>query len=159
DPGYQTETLLVVPLELDEKKYDEAKGLALQQELYTRLAATPGVERVSHGSVMPFSGGRYVSSIFVVGGQPLPRAQMAFDASVVGPRYHETMGIKIVAGRGFTEQDREGTPGVVIINEALAKLLFPGEDALGRRLSLATNGPPLEIVGITRDIKHHELTE
>jgi putative ABC transport system permease protein len=117
------------------------------------------VEGVSHASVMPFSGSRYVSSIFVVGRQPLPGEQMAFDTSVVGPRYHETMGIKIVEGRGFTEQDREGAPAVVIINEALAKLLFPGEDALGRKLSLKTNGPPLEIVGITRDIKHHELTE
>lgn len=159
DPGYQVETLLVVPLELDEKKYDEAKGQALQHALYARLATLPGVESVSHGSVMPFSGGRYVSSIFVVGRQPLPGEQMAFDTSVVGPRYHETMGIKFVEGRGFTDQDRTGAPGVVIINEALAHLLFPGEDALGRKLSLQTNGPPLEIVGITRDVKHHELTE
>jgi predicted permease len=159
DPGYQTETLLVVPLELDEKKYDETKGRALRQELYARLATLPGVESVSQGSVMPFSGGRYVSSLFVVGRQPLPGEQMAFDTSVVGPRYHETMGIKIVEGHGFTEQDRAGAPAVVIINEAMAKLLFPGEDALGRKLSLATNGPPLEIVGITRDVKHHELTE
>ena len=159
DPGYQADTLLVVPLELDEKKYDEARGRAIQKETCTRLATLPGVESVSQGSVMPFSGGRYMSSIFVVGRQPLPGEQMAFDANVVGPRYHETMGIKIVEGRGFTEQDREGAPAVVIINEALAALLFPGEDALGRRLSLATNGPPLEIVGITRDVKLHELTE
>lgn len=158
DPGYQAETLLVVPLELNEKKYDEARGRAIQKETYTRLATLPGVESVSQGSMMPFSGGRFMSSIFVVGRQPLP-GEMAFDASVVGPRYHETMGIKIVEGRGFTEQDREGEPAVVIINEALAALLFPGEDALGRRLSLATNGPPLEIVGITRDVKLHELTE
>ncbi|HZN07803.1 MAG TPA: FtsX-like permease family protein, partial [Pyrinomonadaceae bacterium] len=48
---------------------------------------------------------------------------------------------------------------VVIINEALAQRLFPGENALGRKLTLKTNGPPLEIVGITRDVKHHELTE
>jgi predicted permease len=100
-----------------------------------------------------------VSSIFVQGRQPLPNEQMAFDASVVGPRYHETMGIEMAQGRGFTEQDREGAPAVVIINEALAQRLFPGENALGRKLTLGTNGPPLEIVGITRDVKHHELTE
>ena len=159
DPGYQAETLMAIPLDLDEKKYDEAHGRVFQQQLYTRLAALPGVEGVSYGLVMPFSGSRYVSSIFVQERQPLPNEQMAFDASVVGPRYHETMGIELVQGRGFTEHDREGAPGVVIINEALAQRLFPGENALGRKLTLKTNGPPLEIVGITRDVKHHELTE
>ena len=159
DPGYQTETLLVVPLELDDKKYDDVRGQAFQQQVYERLATLPGVEAVSYGLVMPFSGSRYVSSIFVAGRQPLPNEQMAFDASVVGPRYHETMGIQMVEGRGFTDQDRKGSPGVVIINEALAQRLFPGESAMGKKLSLKTNGPPIEIVGITRDIKHHELTE
>lgn len=100
-----------------------------------------------------------MSSIFVDGRQPLPDEQMAFDANTVGPRYHETMGIGIVAGRGFTEQDRAGAPGVVIINETMARRLFPGENALGKRLRLGTNAPPLEIIGVARDIKHHDLTE
>ncbi len=159
DPGYNAETLLTVPLELDEKKYDEASGRVFQHHLYARLETLPGVEAVSYGLVMPFSGSRYVSSIFVQGRQPLPNEQMAFDANVVGPNYHETMGIEMAQGRGFTDQDREGAPAVVIINEALAQRLFPGESALGKRLTLKTDGPPLEIVGITRDVKHHDLME
>jgi predicted permease len=159
DPGYQTEGVLVVPLELDEKKYDKARGVALQRQFLERLSALPGVESVSYGLVMPLSGSRYMSSIFVDGRQPLPDEQMAFDANTVGPRYHETMGIGIVAGRGFTEQDRAGAPGVVIINETMARRLFPGENALGKRLRLGTNAPPLEIIGVARDIKHHDLTE
>jgi predicted permease len=159
DPGYQTETLLVVPLELDDKKYDEARGTAIQDQVFKRLASLPGVESVSYGLVMPFSGSRFVSSLFVPEHPPLPNDMMAFDASVVGPRYHETMGIKMAEGRDFTDQDRKGSPGVIIINEALAKRLFPGQSALGKKLSLATNGPQLEIVGITRDVKHHDLTE
>ncbi|HEU4766249.1 MAG TPA: ABC transporter permease [Pyrinomonadaceae bacterium] len=159
DPGYNAETLLVVPLELDEKKYDEAQGRVFQHHLYARLETLPGVEAVSQGLVMPFSGSRYMSSIFVEDRPPMSNETMAFDASVVGPRYHETMGIEMAHGRGFTDQDREGAPGVVIINEALAQRLFPGENALGKRLRLKTNGPSLEIVGITRDVKHHELTE
>jgi len=159
DPGYQAEKVVVVPVELDEKKYDEARGQALQHEFYTRLATLPGVDSVSYGTIVPLSGSRSVSSIFVVGRQPLPGEQMAFDANVVGPGFHETMGIKFAEGRGFTDHDRKGAPGVVIINEALAQLLFPGESALGRKLSLKTDGSSLEIVGITRDIKHHDLTE
>ncbi len=159
DPGYKAETLLVLPLELDEKKYDEARGRVTQQEIYTRLAALPGVTAVSNGLVIPLSGSRFVSSIFVLGRPATANEERAFDASVVGPRYHETMGIEMVAGRGFTDQDREGAPGVVIVNEALAQRLFPGENALGKRLSLKTNGAPLEIVGITRNVKHHDMTE
>jgi predicted permease len=159
DPGYNAETLLTVPLELDEKKYDEASGRVFQHHLYARLEALPGVEALSYGLVMPFSGSRYMSSIFVQGRQPLPNEQMAFDASVVGPNYHATMGIQLAQGRGFTDQDRKGSPAVVIVNEALAQRLFPGENALGKRLTLKTNGPPVEIIGITRDIKHHDLTE
>ena len=159
DPGYQTESVLMVPLELDQKKYNEARGRALQQQIIERLSSMPGAEGVSYGLVMPLSGSRYMSSIFVEGRQRLPDEQMAFDANDVGPRYHETMGIRIVEGRGFTEQDREGAPGVVIINQAMARSLFPGETALGKRLMLRTNTPSLEIIGIASDIKHHDLTE
>jgi putative ABC transport system permease protein len=159
DPGYQAENLLIVPLELDEKKYDEVHGAVLQQQVLDRLGSLPGVESVSYGVVTPFSDSRSMSSLFVEGQQPMPNEQMAFDSNVVGPRYHETMGIKIVAGRGFTEQDREGSVPVIIINEALAQRLFPGESALGRKVTRKTNGAGFEIIGITRDIKHHELTE
>jgi predicted permease len=100
-----------------------------------------------------------MSSLLVEGRQPMPDEQMAFDANDVGPRFHETMGIRIVAGRGFTEKDHDKAPGVVIINEALAHRLFPGEEALGKRLTLRTNTPGLEIVGVAGDIKHHDLTE
>ena len=159
NPGYQTESVLMAPLDLDEKKYDKSRGRALQQQLIERLSSLPGVDDVSYGLVMPLSGSRYMSSIFVEGRQALPGEQMAFDANDVGPRYHETMGIRIVEGRGFNERDREGASGVVIINEALARKLFPGERALGKRLMLGMNTPSLEIVGIAGDIKHHDLTE
>ena len=159
EPGYQSQNLLTVPLELDEKKYDETRGASFQREVFARLENLPGVRSLSYGLVMPFSGSRYVSSIFVEGKQPLPNEQMAFDASVVGPHYHETMGIPFVEGRGFTEQDKSGAPPVVVINEALAQRLFPGQSALGKRLTLKTNSPGMEIIGITRNVKHHELTE
>ncbi|MBS1791402.1 MAG: ABC transporter permease [Acidobacteria bacterium] len=159
EPGYRSENLLLVPLELDEKKYDDARGQALQRQAIERLAALPGIEMVSQGLVMPLSGSRMMNSILVEGRQPLPDEQMAFDASVVGPRYHETMGIQMVAGRGFTEQDRQGAPEVVIINEAMSQRFFPGENALGQHLRLGPGMPAMEIIGISHDIKHHELTE
>src|SRR5262245_10401800 len=160
DPGYKTETLLLVPLELDEKRYDEVKGLAVQQQLYERMTKLPGVELVSYSTLTPLGSGRYMKSIFVPGHQPQPSEQMAFDANVVGPHYHETMGIELVHGRDFSEQDRQGAPGVVIINQTLARRLFGEENVVGRQLSLKTGGAqPVEIVGVIRDVKYHDLTE
>jgi predicted permease len=159
EPGYQSQNLIIIPLELDEKKYDEAHGASFQREVFARLENVPGVRSLSYGLIMPFSGSKYVSSVFVEGNAPLPNEQMAFDASVVGPRYHETMGIPFIEGRGFTEHDKSGAPAVVVINEALAQQLFPGQSALGKRLMLKTNSPGMEIIGITRSVKHHELTE
>ena len=94
----------------------------------------------------------------VDGDQPLPNEPMAFDANTVGPRYHETMGIQIVKGRGFTDRDQTKAD-VVVINEALAGRLFPGQDALGKRVRSGPGMPPLEIVGIAHDVRHHDLTE
>ncbi|MBO0863235.1 MAG: ABC transporter permease [Chloracidobacterium sp.] len=159
DPGYHTTGLLVAPLGLDEKKYDETRGRALQRQLLERLSALPGVEAVSYGMVMPLSGSVFQQSLLVVGRQPHPDEQMGFDMNVVGPRYHEVMGIRIIAGRGFTEQDRAGAPGVVIINESMARLFFQGENALGKILRLGPGAPPLEIIGVARDIKYHDLAE
>ena len=159
DPGFKAEHLLVVPFELDDKKYDEARGQAFQQQVFERLAKLPGVEASSYGLVMPFSGSKFMGGIFVEGRPPEQNQQTAFDGSEVGPRYHETMGIKITAGRGFTEQDTANSPKVVVINEALAQRLFPGENALGRRLMRNTKGPALEIIGITANSKYHDLTE
>ena len=159
DPGYQTDSLLVVPLELDEKKYDEAHGRVFQQQVFERLSALPGVDAVSNGLVTPLSGSRYMSSLIVDGHQPLPNEQMAFDANTVGARYHETMGIKIVKGRGFTEHDQTATPSVVIINEAMAQRLFQSEDPVGKKVRSGPGMPPLEIIGVAGDIKHHDLTE
>ena len=159
DPGFKSENLLVVPFELDDKKHDEARGQAFQQQVFERLAKLPGVEASSYGLVMPFSGSKFMGSIFVEGRPPEQNQQTAFDGSEVGPRYHETMGIKITAGRGFTEQDTANAPKVIMINEALAQRLFPGENALGRKLMRNTKGPALEIIGITANSKHHDLTE
>ena len=157
NPGYQAENLLVVPLELDDKTYDENRGAAMQRQVFERLAVMPGVESMSYGLVMPFSGSKYMASLFLE--NQAPKELMAFDASVVGPRYHETMGIRMLSGRGFNDGDTKGAPGVVIVNEALARQLFPGENALGKRVSLKTGSPGLEIIGITEDLKYHDLTE
>jgi predicted permease len=157
DPGYETEKLIVVPVELDEKIYDEAQARVFQQQVWERLRSLPGVESVSDCLVPPLSSGRYMSSL-VVEGAEAPAEPTAFDADTVGPGYHTTMGITILKGRGFTEQDQRG-PGAVVINRALAARLFPGQDAIGKRVRRGPGMPAMEIIGVSENIKHHDLTE
>jgi predicted permease len=79
------------------------------------------------------------------------------DTNTVSAGYHELMGIQLLQGRGFTEQDRKGSPHVTIVNEAFARRYFPDGQALGKRVSLEVDKPPVEIVGVTRNIKSFHL--
>src|SRR5205814_8330323 len=115
-----------------------------QQQVEQRLKSVPGIESISDGLVPPLSSGRYLSSL--IAEDPVtPMDQSAFDANTVGPAYHETMGIRIVKGRGFSVADQKG-PEVVIINQALAARLFPGRDALGRSVRRGPGMPPVGVV-------------
>jgi predicted permease len=67
------------------------------------------------------------------------------------------MGIPLRQGRGFTEQDRKGAPGVVVVNEAFAEKFFPRQNALGQRISLGSNMPWLQIVGVAHNVKAFSL--
>ena len=81
-------------------------------------------------------------------------------ANVVGLKYFQTMGITLLRGRDFTPRDRDGAPGVAIINETFARRYFPGQDPLGRRISLRGQGGPwLEVAGVARDSKYRTLGE
>jgi putative ABC transport system permease protein len=76
----------------------------------------------------------------------------------ISPGYFRTLGIPIAKGRGFTDRDRKDGPGVAIINETMARRVFPGEDPLGRRIAMGIDpGTMREIVGVVRDVKHYGL--
>jgi predicted permease len=124
-----------------------------------RLKTLPGVEAVSTCSITPLSGSVGTVSIIIEGHQAKPNENIGIDYNAVGPGYHELMGIPLVEGRSFTEQDREGATGVVIINEAMAQLYFPDQGAIGKRISLGPGNPWLEVIGVTRDFRIRSLTE
>ncbi|MEJ7710137.1 MAG: ABC transporter permease [Pyrinomonadaceae bacterium] len=89
-----------------------------------------------------------------------PANQNLTLADVVDLKYFETMGIALLRGRDFAAQDREGSTGVVIINETFTGRYFPGKDPIGRRLSLnRREGPWWEVVGVARDAKYLTLGE
>jgi predicted permease len=159
DPGFQPEKVLLADIELPASKYDEAKGRALFQQLAEKLKALPGIEAVTTASITPLSGSISMSSYILEGATVEPGNMPTAKNGNVGPGYHELMGISLVAGRGFTEQDRAGAPGVAIINETFARQSFPNENPVGKRMSRGPGNPWLEIVGVARDTKNISLTE
>jgi predicted permease len=158
DPGFRAERLLTYGLQLPEAKYrDAASRVAFFEEHLARLRALPGVEAASATTVPPFSG-QHVGNFFEPEGG-LPGGPDAKSPVVLTrtsfPGYFETMGIAFAAGRAFTEQDWRNK---IVVNETLAHLFWPGENAVGKRMrSRGSKDPWLEVVGVARDVRHYGL--
>jgi putative ABC transport system permease protein len=159
DPGFNPENLLTMNLVLPSAKYtDEPKREAFYTELIQRVKSTPGVESAAAVNFLPL-GGSNASDAYLVEGvpEPPPDQENLARYRVCTPDYFQTMGIRVVQGRNFTEYDKAKAPLVVIVNEALARKHWPDGDAVGKRIK--SYGPPdkapwYEIVGVVQDVKH-----
>ena len=91
--------------------------------------------------------------------EPAPGEEPGGSYTVACPGYFHTLGVPVLGGREFTVQDTLGSPGVVVINQALAKRYWPNEDPVGKRISIETRGAPqwLTIVGVVGDVRHWGL--
>ncbi len=165
DPGFATD-VLIAHLDLSLQGYDEPRGRRFYAQLLRELEALPGVRSASLALNRPFGGG-WDTRIDAQGALIDAEHQgYRTDRNSVSPGYFETMGIGVVRGRGFTDQDvATSTPVTVIstpvtvINEAIAEQLWPGQDPIGKRLVQTWGGPPLEVVGVARDAKYRSLFE
>jgi putative ABC transport system permease protein len=159
DPGFNPDNVITMSLVLPVAKYrDEPQRAAFFQDLVQRVKANPGVESAALVSHLPL-GGSNASDSYLVEGVPEPAPGQEYDGRyrVATPDYFRTMGISLVRGRGFTDQDKAGTTPVVVVNETLARKHWPGEDAIGKRIRFygpLERAPWMEIVGVIRDVKH-----
>jgi predicted permease len=157
DPGFNPDNVLVAQIELPVGKYAESQVGPFFEQLRERLRGLPGVQSVALAEYTPLGGTIGLNTVAVEGQPANPDVMPVVDANRVGLGYHELMGIRLRQGRDFTEQDRKSAPGVVIVNEAFAQKFFPNRNALGQRISLGTNMPWLEVVGIARNVKAFSL--
>jgi putative ABC transport system permease protein len=128
-------------------KYDSKPNqAAYYRELIERIRPLPGVEAVAVVNNLPLSEAN--TSVFIKGpdGQPLLNS-----TRTISPDYFTVMGIPRIAGRAFNDSDVTGAPYVVIINQVLARQLFPNRDPLGQPLPAAEGGPASTIVGVVKD--------
>ncbi|HEV7520557.1 MAG TPA: ABC transporter permease, partial [Candidatus Angelobacter sp.] len=150
--GFDPHNVLNFTMETRTIGMDKARAVQLFREMEDRVRVLPGVQSVSVAASVPLgysnSGGR----VFAEG-----QAQAARDAAptafynLVDPAYFTTMRVPLLRGRLLTEQDTDKTPKVAVINEAMAKKLWPDQDPLGKRFSdTAPSGPFIEVVGLTK---------
>ena len=159
DPGFTVERGLQAPINLGLLRYDKTEGQAFYRELLARIQTQPGIE---HATLVRFPQMGSAFAQFQIFKEGSERASEGMSAgfNVVGPNFFTTMGTPLLRGREFTEADREGAPGTVVVNATLAARLWPNEDALGKRVSVnGPDGPFLEVVGVARDSKYRTLGE
>jgi putative ABC transport system permease protein len=139
------------------------KYTPLLDRVYTRLREVPGITTLTPVLIPPFLGPNVFIRLPEVWGQSPEEAERnpAIPIETGGPDYFRTMGIPVVRGRGFLDSDRLGAPGVVVVSEAAARRLWPGEDPLGKRLRfrLFDGMPWLTVVGVARDIRYRSLRD
>jgi putative ABC transport system permease protein len=147
EPGYDPENLLTMSIPLSSAGYSLAQRRLFYRELLTRVNSLPG------------------GKVAAVG--PLPQRMGVSSGSdagtfryVVSADYFHATGVRLRAGRGFTEWDNENAPPVVVINETLARRDFAGEDPIGKRVTVRFDGPHRiygTVVGVVADVKRYGL--
>jgi len=161
DPGFRVNNRLVVTLDLDILGYSETSGRAFYNQLVDSLEGLPGVQSASIANHLPLGFANMATSVTVDGYQPPPgRPGFPVGFVGVGPGYFRTMGIPFLHGREFTRQDNDTSPGVAIINQAMAQRYWPGQSPVGKQIGLAYGKQKrLEIVGVVATGKYRSLQE
>jgi putative ABC transport system permease protein len=160
--SFEPSHLLIGELALRSDLYTDAKReRALLEQLVPQLEAIPGVRAVSPVVTVPFSGGGW-------DGKPVAEGQASeeaaanpmLDMEVVTPDYFATLGIPLLRGRGFTDQDREGVPAVVVVSQSAAQHYWPGEEPIGKRLMMGPNlDQPITVIGVVPDTRYRDLRD
>ncbi len=155
DLGFRRDHILLTSFNPSRGGYDGARRSAAYRELLDRLAAIPGVRSASLSAGTPISGGAASRFVSAEGYQPKAAETRVF-LNWVGPRFFETYGTPLLAGREFTFQDA-GASHVAIVNQSMARYYFGHANPVGRRLTLERDDQPFEIVGVVGDAKYLDL--
>jgi putative ABC transport system permease protein len=156
DPGFDPANLLTVNLTLPAGTYGEpVQQRQFFDRLLERVRALPGVDRASSVTFLPLTG-QTASTSFTVVGQPAPAPGEAPVAEIrsADPDYFRTMRIPLLRGRTPTAADGPNAPPVIVINQTMARELWPGENPIGRRVKVGWTHPDLEeeIIGVVGDV-------
>jgi putative ABC transport system permease protein len=130
-------------------KYDtRPRQMAYYREILERVKTVPGIKAAAIVNNLPLSG---ISSSLSFNFGSRDGESQPTSARTISPQYFAAMGIPLIAGRAFADSDQTGAPDVAIINEYLARQLFPNRNPLGEKLTTGSNAPGPTIVGVVKD--------
>ena len=170
DVGFRASSVLTLErIELPRGRASAEASAAFFDGFVARLRAIPGVESAAVTLGLPLDPrARFFvdeSTFSIAGHAPVTPAQRpAAPIQVISPDYFATIGVPLERGRAFTARDRAASPGVVIINEAMARRFWPGQNPIGRRITHDLSIVPgqqttREVVGVVGDVRHFGLEQ
>jgi len=159
--GFQPDHVLLVSMDVAERGYDAARGRAFYRELESRIRALPGVRSATVSFTFPLNYDNQSAYIRAEGQPPDPTKRGPIAGfNDVGTDYFETVGTPVIRGRELTAEDQESPVRVAVVNETMAKKLWPNEDPVGKRfIADNANDKPIEVVGITGNGKYQWIFE
>jgi putative ABC transport system permease protein len=163
DPGFRPDNLLTMQLSLPDCRYREAQQVrGFYRQVLERVKALPGVQSAGLVSELPVSSSGSSGSFAIEGRPTLPRGQAPLaEIRAASPEYLQTLGIPLRTGRYFSERDTAESAKVMIIDETLARLYWPHEEPLGKRVSLSPPDEQMwyEIIAVVGAVKQRGLDQ
>jgi len=162
DPGFNPQGVLLISLNPELIGYDEEQTRNFFTQIVERAGSLPGVQAASVGRLVPLSDSSNSNGPILKEGEQLAPGSAGRNImnNVVSPGHFKTLQIPLLAGRDFDERDRKGAQRVIIVNERMAQMLWPGESAIGKHIFIGSNSPNgLEVVGIVKTGKYRALAE
>ena len=158
--GFPVNQLAVLSMDTSMLKYPEEKSRQFYDQAIEEVKGIAGVESAALVSRVPMQVNVSRWEVWVPGHHTPGEHGDVVEQTSVSPEYFKTMGVRILEGRSFTDDDRPDTPRVAIVNEAFARRYWPGESAIGKTLrSRASDGPSFEIVGVSANHKVVSVSE
>jgi len=154
DPGFKSDRLLTMRINLPRNRYPQnPQAWGFYKRFMEEASALPGVEAVAVTSGLPVSGGGTAGEVRIEGKPGADGTPLSADWRIVSPGYFQTMGIPL-RGREFEERDKNDSQPVTIISEEMAQRYWPGEDPIGKSVTLVSFGrTAFTVVGVVGNIK------
>ena len=152
--GFNPENVITMRVSLPEARYSIPRTAAFYHQLRDRVRGLPGVEAVATVNQLPMTDVTANAS-FDVEGRPSNTDINVADTQIISPDYFRAMGISLMRGRFLKAEEAKLPPASVIVNQTLARKVWPGTDPIGKRIRLGPGYPWLSVVGVVADIKNH----